>query len=470
LANGEESLNKTFSEFKELQKKWTEIGPVPSASSNTLWNNYQLQIERFYDFIKINKELRDLDLKKNLEMKLELCEKTEDLLLESDVRKAYKILQEYHESWKEVGPVDLDKKEEIWNRFSEATKKIRKSYQDYFINIRKEHENNYKQKQALCEKVEEINNLDTPKNRKQWVDTSKEILELQKVWKTIGMVPKEVNEEIYQRFRSACNRFFEEKKEFFNVINEELNKNLQQKIDICVQAESAKDNQDWKKTAELFFDLQKKWKAIGTVPGKQSDIVWKRFRKACDHFFNAKESFFGDLVKEQDDNAKKKEELIEKINNFEPLEAQTENIKKIKELQNEWIKIGMVPRKLKDKLQDSYRDSISKLYDKLNLSKKHIDSQNYKTRIEVYKTTEDSKQLNIEKSKIQTKIKAIEDDIRLWENNMNFFSGGAKSLVSDFNDKISKAKEEITVLKNRIKMIDLAEREIEQNQKGEKNE
>lgn len=463
LANGEESLNKTFSEFKELQKQWNDIGQVPASETNKLWNNYQLQIENFYNFIKINKELRDLDLKKNLENKVELCEKAEDLLLETDVKKAYNVLQEYHELWKEIGPVEISKKDEIWERFSNATKKIRTAYQDYFIELREERKNNLKQKEALCEKVEEIVNNKNPESRKEWVNQTNEILEIQKLWKSIGMVPKEFNEEIYQRFRGACNRFFEEKKEFFATINQELKENLQAKLDICVQAEGLQESTDWKKTSELFFDLQKKWKEIGAVPQKQSDVVWKRFRAACDKFFNAKDEFFKKVGEEQTENSKKKKEIIETLNSFNPAEDQTENIKKIKEIQSEWTAIGLVPFKEKDKLQKAYREALDNLYKKLNLSKKHLDSHNYKARIDNLKSGDETKQLSFEKSKIVQKIKAINEDITLWENNMTFFAGDTKGLLEDFKNKVEKAKEEIDVLKNRKKMIDLALREINKN-------
>jgi hypothetical protein len=463
LANGEESLNKTFSEFKDLQKKWTDIGPVPAAESAKLWNNYQLQIERFYDFIKINKELRDLDLKKNLENKIELCEKTEDLLLEKDVKKAYNKLQEYHEQWKDIGPVEIEKREEIWERFSEVTKKIRSAYQEYFIELRKEREDNLKPKTALCEKIEIINTEEQPKNRKEWVEKSKEILEIQKIWKTIGMVPKENNESIYERFRAACNKFFEDKKEFFEVINAEVKQNLQQKTDICIQAESIKDSTDWKKTSELFFDLQKKWKDIGPVPPKQSDLIWKRFRAACDYFFNAKDQFFNNIGDQQKDNLKIKKEIIESLKDFKTLDNQAENIQLIKEIQNKWIATGNVPIKQKDKMQDEYKTALSELYDRINLSRKEVDSHNYKSRVESLKSSDDIKQLSFERSKITQKIKSIEDDIRLWENNMTFFAGSAKDLLADFTEKVNKAREEVEVLNTRKKMLDLALRDIKKS-------
>ena len=466
LANGEESLNKTFSEFKELQKMWTEIGPVPNSESSTLWNNYQLQIERFYDFIKINKELRDLDLKKNLENKLEICEKAEALFRESDVVKAYKTLQEYHELWKEIGPVESDKRDEVWQRFSEATKIIRQAYQDHFLELKKEREINYNQKLAFCEKVESITRENLPQNKREWVEKSKEVLEIQKLWKSIGMVPRELNEEIYERFRAACNKFFEEKKDFFNTIDDEFNKNLQMKIDICVQAEGMQNSTDWKGTSDLFFELQKKWKEIGPVPQKKSDIVWKRFRAACDYFFNAKDSFYGKIEESQEENLNKKREILKQIKDFKESDNLTENMNRIKELQKLWLEIGHVPQKQKIKLQGEYKDAINDLYSKINLSRKEINNHSYKMRIDHMKESDDQSQLKVERSKITTKINAIEDDIRLWENNMTFFSGNAKNLLGDFNTKVEQAKEELALLKERKKMLDLAIKEIMKNKEG----
>ncbi len=443
LANGEESLNKTFTEFKELQKMWTEIGPVPNSEKNKLWNNYQLQIERFYDFIKINKELRDLDLKKNLENKIDLCEKTEDLLLETDILKAYETLQEYHNLWKDLGPVEVEKRDEIWERFSEATKKIRKTYQDHFVNLKQEREKNYAQKVALCERVESLLHEETPQTQDEWVKISEEIKEIQKLWKTIGMVPKEVNEE--------------------------FNKNLQKKIDFCVQAESLKDSKEWKKTSVMFFDLQRKWKEVGQVPRKDSNNVWKRFRAACDHFFKAKEEFFSQIEEQQKENALKKKELIKVVIDFDPEESQASNINKIKQIQKDWIEIGPVSIKDKEELQQKFREEIEKLYKKLDLSKTQIDSQNYKEKISRLNQAGNLKLFTEERINIVQKIKKIEDDIRLWENNMTFFNKDAKDLLSDFTNKLDKAKEELSSLENKRKIIDVAIRELKKK-KEEKNE
>lgn len=471
LANSEESLNVTFNEFKQLQQEWGKIGSVPSSEANTLWKNYQLQIERFYDLVKINKELRDLDFKKNLDKKIQLCEKAEELLLKTDIVATYKDLQKLHEIWKEYGPVPSDKREEVWDRFSITTKKIRQSYQDHFEKQKEERNANYEQKIILCEKAEEIAQTEAPKNGKEWGDVSNSVLELQKVWKTIGMVPKEVNTEIYERFRAACNKFFEAKKEYFDVINADLNENYQKKLDLCVSAESMQDNTEWKKTTEMFFDLQKKWKDIGAVPRKSSDQIWKRFRAACDHFFNTKSNFYKNIDQEHKDNLVKKEDLIKEINSFEASKDQKENISKIKEFQTRWTEIGYVANSQKDRLYKEYKSSVNDIYDKLNLSKNSLDASNFNSRVEVMKETGEINGLQKERSKILRQIQELNSEINQIENNMGFFSSGSGSIIKDFQKKIDNAQDQVKALKDKKKAIDLAEREIKnKDKKDEQND
>lgn len=467
LANGEESMNKTFNEFKDLQQEWLKIGQVPAEVSNNLWNNYQLQIERFYDLVKLNKEARDFDFKRNLEQKIELCEKAEELLLVTDVVAAYKKLQDYHELWKELGPVPSDKRVELWDRFSDISKKVRKNYQDYFEKLKEEREANYKQKLILCEKVENILTENTPNSGKEWIELSEQVLEIQKVWKTIGMVPAAVNNEVFERFRMACNKFFEGKNDFFNEINAEQKDNLQKKIEICLSAESLQESTDWKKSTGLFIDLQKKWKEIGPVPRKSSDQVWKRFRQACDHFFNAKSEFFENIVKEHKDNLIKKEALIEEIKNYKPLGDQTENINKIKEFQNTWTEIGFVANSERDKLYNEYREAINELYKKLKLNKSALELSNFANKVDAIKESGSTNELAKERNRILQKIKELNAEILKIENNMGFFASGSESLVKDFNKKIEKAQAEIKTLKEKKKAIDLAERELKKKDKND---
>ncbi len=460
LANGEESLNKTFVEFKNLQQQWSEIGNVPAGEADGLWKTYQLQIEIFYNQIKINKELRDLDQKRNLEDKLVLCEKAEELLLMTDIIAAYRELQDIHERWKEYGPVPLDKKEEIWDRFSATSKKIRQAYQEHFESLKAERNANLEQKTLLCEKAEEICNRETPTTGKAWGSLSDEILDLQKKWKEIGTVPREVNAEIYERFRAACNKFFNAKKEFFDNITEDLNNNYQKKLDLCVSAESIKELTDWKKTTEMFLDLQRKWKAVGPVPRKQSDEIWTRFRAACDHFFNMKSEFYKNIGTEHEENKLKKEALIEEIKNFEPAEDHKQNIESIKSFQTRWTEIGYVASSQKDKLYAEYKKAVNSIYEKLNINKHSLDLSNFNAKVDVYKETGEIKELVKERSAIMRQIQELKASILQMENNMGFFSSGSDSIIKDFKRKIAKVEDEIKILQQKKKSLDVAEREI----------
>jgi len=466
LANSEESLNKTFAEFKSLQQQWTSVGPVPNSDTSELWKNYQLQIERFYDLVKINNELRDLDFKRNLEQKTELCEKAEELLLETDIVAAYKQLQEYHDLWKELGPVPHDKREEIWDRFSLTSKKIRQSYQDHFIKLKEERQANYEQKIILCEKAEAILTENNPESSKDWTDLSDKVLELQKIWKTIGMVPSNVNTEVYERFRAVCNKFFETKKEFYSVINDELHNNLQQKIELCISAEAIKDSTEWKKTTEMFIDLQKKWKEIGPVPKKNSDQIWKRFRAACDYFFNAKSGFYSNIDSEHKENLKKKEDIIAEVKTFTASKTQEDNIAKIKEFQSRWTEIGYVATSQKDRLYNEFRKAIDELFEKMKLDKESIAISNFNSRIESIKDSGSIETLSRERNRILQQIQEKNTEILQIENNMGFFSSGSDSIIKEFHKRIEKAQSEIKLLKEKKKAIDLAERELK---KAEEN-
>lgn len=466
LANGEESLNNTFNEFKDLQKQWNDIGPVPHSESKDLWHSFNLQVERFYDYIKINNELRDLDFRKNLEFKVELCEKAESLLLESSIVEAYKKLQDLHNLWRETGPVPLKDREEIWERFQVITREINKRHQEHFIKIKEEREMNLRQKEVLCEHAESLAKQER-KSIKDWNEQTRQILDFQKMWKTIGMVPSSVNTPVYNRFRTACNKFFEEKKEYFLKIREEQNNNLQLKTDLCVQAESMQDSTDWKKTTDAFLSLQKKWKTIGPVPQKQNEIIWKRFRKACNHFFEAKSDFFKNRQLELNDNLEAKEKLIAEIKSYEPSKDHSENVQKIKEFQNKWTEIGFVAFREKEKLQKEYRDAIDFLYKKLNMSKDVVDLTKYRERMELFGEGRELEKLRKERSFILQKMKAIESDITLWENNLSFFSGSAGDLLKDVNKKLEKARLELENLAEKKKIIDLTERTIKNETKRE---
>jgi hypothetical protein len=456
LINKEESINKTFQEFRELQQRWREIGLVPQAKMKDLWETYHFHVENFYDYIKINKELRDLDLKKNLEMKIKLCEQAEELLLEPNIIRAFNALQKLHERWREIGPVPRENKDDIWERFKASTSKINKKHQEYHEGRKVEMRKNLEAKRALCEQVEEINELDI-NTHKEWGEKSKEVINLQKVWRTIGFAPRKDNNKIYDRFRKACDAFFDAKREFYAKNKELQQNNLQMKIDLCVQAEGLKDSTDWRKTTQDFINIQKQWKEIGPVPRKQSEAIWKRFRAACDYFFNKKSEHFSNIDSEQVENLKLKEQLIKDVQNYEPKEVADENLQALKSFQRRWTEIGHVPIKKKDSIQKSYREAINKLFDDLKLDDSKRDLLKFRTKMASFsESSRGQNKMRLERDKYMNKMKQLENDLVLLDNNVGFFakSKNAESLIADVKRKIEQTKEKIETLKEKIRVID----------------
>jgi len=456
LIDSEESLKKTYDEFKTLQEKWKDIGMVPKNEVNNLWQSYHFLVEKFFDKVKINKELRDLDLRKNLESKMELCEKTEELLLESSILKSFKQLQKYHHQWKEIGPVPQDKKDEIWERFKNATDKINQRRREHYDKLQESYVNNLMAKTALCEKAEEMLHLEN-NSIKDWQHNTDQITELLKVWKTIGPAPKKQNDEIWERFKTTLDTFFAGKKEYFQKIKEDQLNNYNLKLDLCAQAESFKSSTDWRKTTQELIRLQNDWRNIGPVPRKLSDKIWKRFRGACDEFFNAKSEFFSNIGKNESDNLKLKEDMIKRVDEFAFGEDKAANLETLKGLQREWTEIGHVPIKEKERLQNEFRIAINKQLDKLKISKTEMQNINYRNRIEGIKDTPNSDRImSNERVMLMNKKKKIEEEIKLWENNIGFLSKSKKAVQvrEEFEKKIENAKQEVVTLNDKIKFLD----------------
>jgi hypothetical protein len=464
LVNREESINKTFQEFKSLQQKWHDVGLVPQAAMKDMWENYHHHVENFYDYIKINRELRDLDLKKNMEEKIHLCERAEALLLEPSVIKAFNALQKLHDSWREIGPVPREKKEELWERFKDATTKINKKHQEYFENRKKEQKKNLEAKTVLCEKVEEILASEI-ENHKQWEAKSKEVIELQKLWRTIGFAPKKSNNSIYERFRTACDTFFDNKREFYAKHKEIQQNNLQLKIDLCTRAEAMKESEDWKKTTNEYIEIQKKWKEIGPVPRKHSDAVWKRFRAACDHFFNRKKEFFSTIDETQVENLKLKNELIEEIKAFKPTNNEEADFEKLRDFQRRWSEIGFVPIENKNEVQKRFRDAVNEQFDKLRVDDQEKNLLKFKSKVTDWKTSNRSQgKVYAERDKYVNKMKHLENDLITLKNNIGFFSNSknAEGLIKDVKRKIENAEEQIEYLKEKIRIIDRVDDEMDE--------
>lgn len=455
LINSEETLKKTYDEFRSLQDRWKEIGQVPATEITNLWNNYHFLVEKFYDKVKINRELRDLDLKKNLEAKIELCEKTEELLLEKSVTKAFKLLQKYHDEWKEIGPVPQEKKDEIWERFKNTTDKINQVRREHYSKIQEEQQGNYDAKAAICEKIEELLN-DNINSIGAWQKKSNDVNELFKLWKTIGPAQKKLNDEIWARFKGSMDAFFANKKEFFSRLKEQQLENYNRKLQLCVEAEALADSKEWKKATDRIKKLQEEWKKIGPVPKRHSDKIWKRFRSACDAFFTSKSEHFSGIKGVEEENLRLKRELLERIKAYEIKAERSENMEAIKAFQREWMAIGYVPMKYKDATQDEYRKSIDALFDKMKFNENEISTAQYRNMVEGMKDDPESRdKVRRERNILTNKITKLREEISVLENNIGFFSGSKQSEImrAEYEKKINRAKNDVKVLEAKLKIL-----------------
>ena len=456
LLEKQEDLNHTFPAFRELQNKWKSVGPVPQSHNKDVWESYQFYVEKFYDYVKINNELRDLDLKKNLEIKNSLCEKAEVLIDEPNVVEAFKRLQKLHEEWRELGPVPKELREEIWERFKKATSNINKRQQEFFERLKDDQKKNLELKDELCEKAEALANIEDSEN-KDWNALSKQIEQLQNDWKAIGFASKRENQKIYDRFRAACDKFYNAKREFYSKFKVMMQDNLDKKIALCEQAETLRDSNDWKKTTDLLINLQKKWKEIGPVARKQSDLVWKRFRAACDAFFESKSKHFSSVDESYEVNLKKKNDLIQEINEYKSDTKVTENVEALKDFQSRWSEIGFVPIKEKERVQAAYRHAIDTKFADLRSNDTENKIDRYKKHIkDLQGSGKGDRGIRSERDKLVQKFRQMENDILVWENNMGFFakSKNADALLLELDKKIEKAKEELGQIEEKIKVID----------------
>jgi hypothetical protein len=455
LCDSEETLKKTYDEFRSLQEQWKQVGVVPRSEINNLWQNYHFQVERFFEKVKLNKELKDLDLKKNLEAKMSICEKTEELLLETSIIKSFKRLQKLHEEWKEIGPVPADKKDEIWERFKNTTDKINDRRREHYTRIEEEQQNNLDTKTALCEQAEEVLTLKNESIR-DWQEHTNKVNELLKIWKSIGPVPQKVNTSIWSRFKASLDSFFANKKEFFDKLKDQQVHNYNLKVELCVQAEGLKSSTDWKKTTNELIRLQNEWKNIGPVPKKHSDKIWKRFRSACDDFFNAKGSYFSNIHSHEEENLALKLGLMNKLKEHPFTENKAENLEILKNFQREWTDIGHIPIKEKDKLQNEFRALVNEQLDRLKISEVEMSAATFQTRIEQIRSDPQSKKILFrERELLSSRVSKMRDDINLWENNIGFLanSKNAAILKAEFEQKINKAKSDLKVMEAKLKIL-----------------
>ena len=447
LLEKQEDVNATFPAFREIQNRWRAIGPVPVQNYRNVNDTYQLYVEQFYDMVKINRELRDLDFKKNLEVKEKFCEMAEKLAENENIVEAFKELQKLHEQWKEYGPVAKQYREDIWNRFKAATAVINKKYQAFFEGMKEQQVENLAAKTRLCEQVEAIADKEITASN-EWNILSKEIEEIQKQWRQIGFATRKDNQKIYDRFRAACDKFFNRKREFYNGYKENMNANLQKKIALCEAAESLKASTEWKKATDQFINLQKQWKEIGAVPRKKSEQLWKRFRAACDVFFNERDK----NVKPENDfygNLKAKQRLIEEINAYQPSSDDSENMEAMTSFMDRWQAIGFVPFKEKDNIAKAYKDAMHAKFPDVSASKAR------RTR---YANAPKS-----ERERLVQKYVKKEQDIVTYENNIGFFamSKNSEPLIRQMQERIELAKKELEDIKAQIRALDAAESDKE---------
>ena len=455
LIETETNLKVLNDQFRDFQEKWKEVGPVPQNESTNLWQNYHFQVEKFFDILRINKELRTLDLRKNLELKIKLCEAAESLILQESISKSFKQLQQLHDEWKEIGPVPDDKKDEVWERFKNASNQVNQRRREYYDVIFTEQQNNYNAKVVLCEQAEEL--IATPTNSVKEINgVSDKLTEILKMWKTLGPAPNKLNDEIWHRFKSSLDKFFETKKEYFQKIKDVQMQNYNLKLNLAIQAEAIAERTDWKQATDEIINLQKQWKEIGATPKRHSDAVWKKFRAACDKFFEAKSYYFSNAKTIEADNLAKKEELIKKIMEHEFTDDKNENLEAMKTYQREFLELGHVPRKDKDRVYEEFRTAVNKRFADLKMSMDDVKKGNFKSKIDnILNNPNADKILDKEKRFLMNKLQQLKDDIALWENNLGFFanSKNADLLKAEFEKKIESAREEVKELQYKIKMM-----------------
>ena len=456
LTESQEDFNKLYNDFKDIQQRWKEVKAVPQEHVSELWKNYQIYSEKFYDIIKINNQFRDYDFKKNLEMKTALCETVEKLQTEPDVISAFHQLQKLHQQWREIGPVAKELREDLWSRFKAASTIINKRHQEHFEGLKAKEQENLEAKTAICEQIE---NIDFPalKSFKDWEEKNKEVIALQDKWKTIGFAPKKSNVKIFERFRAACDVYFNRKSEFYKNIKDEMEKNLELKKVLCEKAEALKDSTDWKSTTEKMIALQKEWKTIGSVARKHSDAVWKRFISACDYFFEQKNKNASSQKSVEQTNLAAKKALIEKINTIDEADHD-EALAALKGYMTEWNTIGHVPFKEKDKIYKEYHEAVDKQFDRLKVDQNDRKMQTFRNSLSDMSNGERGKgKLYGEREKLMRMYERMKNELQTYENNIGFLSissKGGSGLLKEMERKIDKLKDEMALIIKKIDAID----------------
>ena len=454
MATSPDEAGKTYNEFKELQQQWKDIKNVPADKANELWRNYQLYVEQYYDLLKLNSEAREYDFKKNLELKTKLCEAAENLANEEDVISAFHQLQELHQQYREIGPVAKELREEIWARFKAASTVINKRHQQHFEDIRSKEEENLQRKTALCEKVEELCKVEN-KGAADWEKRSKEIIDIQNEWKTIGFAPQKMNVKIFERFRAACDDFFGRKAEYFKELKAAFAENIEKKKALVEKAQALADSTDWKATSDKLIALQKEWKTVGAVPKKLGDQLWQDFLTACNKFFEARNAAGAGQRNEEHANLEKKQSIIEQLKALAENAADATR-EKVQALTEEYNKVGHVPYKEKDKLYEAYHEVLDRIYKELNISTKRRRLNDFKANIKnVAKRGEEA--LDNERGRLARRFEQLKQEIQTYENNLGFLNASSKkgnSLIDEMNRKVQRLHDDLELVRQKIKAID----------------
>ena len=454
MATSPDEAGKSYNEFKELQQQWKDIKNVPADKANELWRNYQLYVEQFYDLLKLNSDAREYDFKKNLEMKTKLCEAAEKLADEEDVISAFHQLQELHQQYREIGPVAKELREEVWARFKAASTVINKRHQQHFEDLRAKEEENLARKTALCEKVEELGKAEN-KGAADWEKRSKEIIDIQNEWKTIGFAPQKMNVKIFERFRAACDDFFGRKAEYFKALKVTFSENIEKKKALVEKAQALADSTDWKATSDKLIALQKEWKTVGMVPKKLGDQLWQEFLGACNKFFEARNAAGAGQRNEEHANLEKKKGIIEQLKALAENAAEATK-EKVQALTEEYNKVGHVPYKEKDKLYEAYHEVLDRIYKELNISTKRRRLNDFKANIKnVAKRGEEA--LDNERGRLARRFEQLKQEIQTYENNLGFLNASSKkgnSLIDEMNRKVQHLRDDLELVRQKIKAID----------------
>lgn len=454
MATSPDEAGKSYNEFKELQQQWKDIKNVPADKANELWRNYQLYVEQFYDLLKLNSEAREYDFKKNLEMKTKLCEAAEKLADEEDVISAFHQFQELHQQYREIGPVAKELREEVWARFKAASTVINKRHQQHFEDLRAKEEENLARKTALCEKVEELGKAEN-KGAADWEKRSKEIIDIQNEWKTIGFAPQKMNVKIFERFRAACDDFFGRKAEYFKALKVTFSENIEKKKALVEKAQALADSTDWKATSDKLIALQKEWKTVGMVPKKLGDQLWQEFLGACNKFFEARNAAGAGQRNEEHANLEKKKGIIEQLKALAENAAEATK-EKVQALTEEYNKVGHVPYKEKDKLYEAYHEVLDRIYKELNISTKRRRLNDFKANIKnVAKRGEEA--LDNERGRLARRFEQLKQEIQTYENNLGFLNASSKkgnSLIDEMNRKVQHLRDDLELVRQKIKAID----------------